>query len=94
MQTYKLSDMHGGWFVGQFEPSVLKLAECEVAVKRYRAGDHEAPHVHRLATELTLVVSGRVVMNQRSFGTGDIIVLAPGEPAEFSVLEDAVTVVV
>lgn len=94
MKHHKLGDMHGGWFVGQFEPSVLKLAQCEVAVKRYRSGDHEAAHVHRLATELTLIVSGRVTMNGQAFGEGDIIELAPGEPGEFRVLEDTVTVVV
>lgn len=94
MKKHRLGDMRGGWFVGQFEPSVLKLAECEVAVKRYRAGDHEPAHVHRVAVELTLVVSGRVTMNGLPFGEGDIVELAPGEPGEFRVLEDAVTVVV
>ena len=94
MKRHRLNDMRGGWFVGQFEPTVLKLAACEVAVKRYRAGDHEPLHVHRLAVELTLVVSGRVTMNGEPFGEGDIIELAPGEPGEFRVLEDAVTVVV
>jgi len=94
MKRHKLGDMRGGWFVGQFEPTVLKLAACEVAVKRYRTGDCEAAHVHRLATELTLVVSGRVTMNGETFGEGDIIELAAGEPGEFRVLEDAITVVV
>jgi anti-sigma factor ChrR (cupin superfamily) len=94
MRRYKLGDMRGGWFVGQFEPTVLKLPECEVAVKRYRAGDHEPTHVHRLAVELTLIVSGRVTMNGEAFGEGDIVELAAGEPCEFRVLEDAITVVV
>jgi len=94
MKKHELGDMRGGWFVGQFEPSVLKLTQCEVAVKHYRAGDREAAHVHRLATELTVIVFGRVTMNGQAFGEGDIIELAPGEPGEFRVLEDAVTVVV
>ncbi len=94
MKRYKLDDMRGGWFVGQFEPSALKLDACEVAVKRYRAGDCEAPHVHRIAVELTLVLQGRVMMNGQPFGAGDIIELAPGETGDFRALEDAVTVVV
>jgi anti-sigma factor ChrR (cupin superfamily) len=94
MKNHKLGDMRGGWFVGQFEPVVLRLAECEVALKRYRAGDEEPSHVHRLAVELTLIVSGRVTMNGEAFGEGDIIELAPGEPGDFRVLEDTVTVVV
>lgn len=94
MRRYALADMKGGWFVGDFTPSCLPLKECEVAVKRYRAGDREARHVHRVSTELTLIVSGRVQMNQEVFREGEIIVLAPGEPGEFRVLEDAITVVV
>lgn len=94
MKRHRLDDMRGGWFVGQFEPAALRLAACEVAVKRYRAGDHEPSHVHRLAVELTLVISGRVTMNGEAFGEGDIIELAAGEPGEFRVLEDAITVVV
>src|SRR5690242_17609641 len=94
MRKYKLGDMRGGWFVGQFDPSVLKLDSCEVAVKRYRAGDKEPRHVHRLATELTLILSGKVRMNGQPFGDGDIVALEPGEPADFEVLEDSVTVVV
>jgi len=94
MKRHKLGDMRGGWFVGNFEPTLLKLADCEVAVKRYGAGDHEPTHVHRLSVELTLIISGRVTMNGEAFGGGDIIELAPGEPGEFRVLEDAITVVV
>lgn len=94
MQTYKLSDMRGGWFVGDFEPSCLRLSGCEVAIKRYRAGDKEPRHVHRLATELTVVVSGVVQFNGVAFAAGTIVQLDVGEPAEFSVIEDAVTVVV
>lgn len=94
MRRYALVDMKGGWFVGDFTPSCLPLKECEVAVKRYRAGEHEARHVHRISTELTVIVSGRVQMNQEVFREGEIIVLAPGEPGEFHVLEDAITVVV
>lgn len=94
MLVRKLKDMRGGWFVGQFEPTCLSLKECEVAVKHYRAGDAEPRHVHRIATELTLVVSGKVTFNDETFSAGDIVCLNPGEPAIFAVLEDAVTVVV
>lgn len=94
MEVRHLKDMRGGWFVGQFEPTCLALDQCEVAVKSYRAGDVEPCHVHRIATELTLVVSGKVTFNGEAFSAGDIVCLEPGEPAAFAVLEDAVTVVV
>jgi len=89
-----LRDMTGGWFVGDFEPTAFQTAEAEVAVKAYASGDAEETHVHRVATELTLVVSGTVEMCGHTLCAGDIIVLEPGEATGFRALTDAVTVVV
>ncbi len=94
MTHRQLKDMVGGWMVGDFEPTCIKSTACEVACKHYPAGAIEAPHVHRIATELTLIASGRVTMNGRTLGAGDIVVLAPGEPADFRVIEPTITVVV
>ena len=94
MRVFKLADMVSGWFVGNFSPTALSTAAAEVGVKTYRAGDAEAGHVHRIATELTLVLAGEVEMNGRRFGAGDIAVLAPGEPGTFRAISDTTTVVV
>ena len=71
MMHRSLDEMTGGWMVGDFEPSCLRTTACEVACKHYRAGVGEEAHVHRVATELTLIASGRVRMNGRIFATGD-----------------------
>lgn len=94
MIVRSLNDMVGGWMVGNFEPTCLRTTACEVACKHYEAGASEAAHVHRIATELTLVASGLVSMNGQTFAAGDIIVLQPGEAAEFRALERTTTVVV
>ena len=94
MRTAKLSDMKRGWFIGNFEPSLLKTNDCEVAVQRYVKGDREARHFHCIATEYTCIISGRVRMKGREYDAGDIIVMEPGEPTDFECLEDAVNVVV
>jgi hypothetical protein len=94
MIVRSLNDMVGGWMVGNFEPTCLKTSACEVACKHYDAGASEAAHVHRIATEVTLVASGRVAMNGRTFAAGDIIVLQPGEATDFRALEKTTTVVV
>ncbi|NLH83777.1 MAG: hypothetical protein GX458_23450 [Phyllobacteriaceae bacterium] len=94
MKSARLADMTGGWFVGDFLPVVQASKDCEVAVKHYRSGDREALHHHRVATEITLIVSGRVRMCDREWGEGDIVVLAPGEATSFEALTDAVNVVV
>ena len=90
----RLDDMVGGWIVGNFEPSCFKSEACEVACKHYAAGTEEPGHVHRIATEITLVASGRVRMNGRIFVPGDIVILQPGEPTDFQALEASLTVVV
>ena len=90
----KLSDFTGGWFVGDFEPTLLKTSDFECAVKRYKAGDREAAHYHAVATEITVIVSGAVKMNNRRYREGDIIVLAPHDVSDFYAVTDTVTAVV
>lgn len=94
MRSVKLEDMVGGWFVGAFNPTALKTEACEVAVKKYQAGNSEKAHYHAVATEVTLIVSGRVRMCAKEWEDGDIIVLAPGEVTDFEALTDVVSVVV
>ncbi|GAA4680013.1 hypothetical protein [Frondihabitans cladoniiphilus] len=94
MKHSRLEDMTGGWFVGGFTPTALSTESAEVAVKSYKAGDYEAKHLHKVATEVTLILSGRVRMAGGEFGAGDIIVLEPGEATDFEALTDATNVVV
>lgn len=94
MKTYRLDDMTKGWFVGDFDPAVLKTDAAEVAVKYYTAGTIEPKHYHKLAPEVTLIVSGEVRMNDARYGAGDIILIEPGEATDFEALCDVTTVVV
>ena len=94
MRVHRLSDMTKGWFVGDFSPVVLPSQAAEVAVKRYPAGTFEARHVHKVCTEVTVLVSGRARMNDRLFEAGDILLIEPGEATDFEALSEVVTVVV
>lgn len=86
--------MTKGWFVGAFTPTAHSTDACEVALKEYKAGDYEPRHYHKIATETTLVVRGRVHMCGRDWAEGDIITLDPGEATDFRALTDAITVAV
>jgi quercetin dioxygenase-like cupin family protein len=86
--------MTGGWFVGAFSPSAFITGDVEVAVKSYPAGTTEERHFHRIATEITLILTGTVRMAGQEWSAGDIIVLEPGEPTDFLAVTDAVNVVV
>ncbi len=94
MRIARLEQMIKGWFVGNFEPTLLKTDAVEVAVKCYKAGEYESSHMHKIATELTVIVSGEVEMNGICYGEGVIIVIEPGESTDFRVLKDTVTTVV
>jgi quercetin dioxygenase-like cupin family protein len=94
MQVFRLDHMKGGWFVGQFAPTAFRTSDAEVAVKSYPAGASEGRHHHKVAVELTVVISGRVRMFDREFSTGDIVRVEPGESTGFEAVTDATTVVV
>jgi uncharacterized cupin superfamily protein len=83
-----------GWFVGSFVPTSYSTKDCEVAFKEYKAGDSEDKHYHKVATEITMVVSGEVSMNGKFFTKGEIIVVNPGETVEFKAITDASNIVV
>lgn len=94
MRVELLESMTKGWFVGNFEPSLYKTNDCEVAVKKYQAGDFEDKHYHKIATEITVVVKGTVRMFGQEFDEGNMIVVEPGEATDFYAVTDAVNVVV
>ena len=94
MTVRNLDEMVKGWFIGNFEPSLLKTNDVEVAVKEYKKGDKEEAHYHKIATEVTVVTKGRVRMFDQEWEEGDIIVVEPGDITSFEALEDAQNVVV
>jgi hypothetical protein len=83
-----------GWFIGDFSPSLFKTKDVEVAVQYYKKGSLEQEHFHKIATEITVIVSGKVKINNTVFKEKDIIVLQPNESSIFEVLEDCTTLVV
>lgn len=94
MKTAKIKDMTKGWFVGNFEPTLYQTNDVEVAIKSYRAGTYENRHYHKIATEITVIISGTVEMNGVQYTKGDIIIMEPGETTDFLALTDAENVVV
>lgn len=94
MKTYDLSDMKNGWFVGDFFPTIYKTKDVEVAVKSYKANDHEIAHYHKVAVEITVITKGSVKMFGQVFRENDVILVEPGDATDFLAVTDAQTVVV
>jgi len=94
MKIAKLQEMTKGWFIGNFNPTLLATEDVEIAVKEYPAGFSEEWHYHKIATEFTVIVRGEVEMNGVHYGEGDIIVIPPGEGTDFKTLTPVITTVV
>ena len=86
--------MKGGWFIGNFEPSVVKTKDFEVAYTRHKKGEYWEKHHHKVATEITLVIKGKIKINDEIFSTGDIFVIYPNEIADPTFLEDSEVVII
>lgn len=94
MKKYNLNDFFKGWFIGDFEPSILPTNDFEVAVKEYKAGDSEANHLHKEAIEFTMVLDGVIMMNGVEYHKNDIIQIEKYEETKFESITDSRTLVV
>ena len=94
MEKFNLKDMVGGWFIGNFTPTLYKTNDVEVAVKNYKMGDKENAHYHKVATEFTLILDGVVRMSGKEYFSGEIIKISPNEITDFEAISDVTTVVV
>lgn len=94
MKVFYLRDMVKGWFVGNFKPTALLTKDVEVAIKKYKAGEYEPAHYHKIAIEVTVITDGEVRMNGVNYSSGDIVVIEPNQTTDFLALTDVTTTVV
>ena len=94
MEISHLDNMLKGWFIGNFNPSLYNTNDVEVGVKYYREGDYEPSHFHKIATEFTVIIEGKVEMNGNIYHSGEIIKISPNESTDFKALTRTTTVVV
>lgn len=91
MKFDKLKDH--GWFVGSFEQAAYYSDLAEVCYRKEPKGPHAA-HYHTRCTEILLIIRGRARVNDKTVGSGDIIIWQPGEINSIDYLEDTEVVCV
>jgi hypothetical protein len=89
----KLKNMTKGWFIGNFEPSMLKTEIFEVGCLERKKGK-DIRHYHKIATEITCLLSGSMIINGTRMEQGDIFILEPYTISESEFYEDSKLVVV
>jgi len=94
MKISKMSDMKGGWFIGNFEPTVLKTPQFEVCFKEHKKGENWETHFHKLGTEYNYLAEGKMIIQNTELNAGDIFILEPNEIADPVFLEDCKVVIV
>jgi hypothetical protein len=93
MDVRKLSEFVGGWFVGNFQPTLLNTAAFEVAWKVHSREEGVEPHLHRRVTEYNLLAHGSMTVNGVLLAEQDLFVLHPGERVDIVIHTDEVHVV-
>jgi quercetin dioxygenase-like cupin family protein len=94
MKILKLKDYTRGWLIGDFEPNIMKMDLFEFGIKKYDTGDQEDRHYHKVAQELSVIISGKFEMNSKILEEGDIVCLEPGEPSTFKCLASGYTAII
>lgn len=89
-----LSRFTGGWFIGDFEPSLTRSFDFEVCIKSFKQGTVEPLHHQRIATEITAVISGTCRIGSEVLNAGDLVLIPAMESADFEALSDITLVAI
>ncbi len=89
-----IKDYKGGWFVGDFNPSLFKNPFFEVGHHNHKKGCETFPHTHKVTTELNYIVSGELKVNGKLMSAGDMWIYEPNEISNVEFLEDSDLIVV
>lgn len=94
MEIHKFNKFTKGWFIGDFDPVVLKTDQVEVAYQTHKADERHDIHYHKKSREYNLLISGTMVINEQELNAGDLFIIEPYEVSEPTFITDVTLVVV
>jgi len=94
MKIDKIKDFQGGWFIGNFEPSIYKTNLFEVCYKQHFKNEKWPKHYHKKATEINYLINGSMTIQGIQLNKGDIFTIYPNEIADPIFLEDCELIVI
>lgn len=94
MEVIKNSDLRG-WFVGNFEPNLIKRDDIEVGIKEIPKGTMPDYHFHKKKTEYTILIKGKIICLEKNIhlSPGSIIKLLPYEKNDQFFSEDSLILI-
>ena len=88
MKKSNITLMKRGWFIGDFEPSILKTSEFEVGFLHHKKGEIWPAHYHQHMREINLLTKGAMRICGQDIVAGDIFVIEKNEIADPIFYED------
>lgn len=94
MEVRKITEFKKGWFIGNFDDSVLRTEGFEIAYATRTKGQPEPRHYHKVAKEITVIIEGKIKIHDVILQAGDVFVLDPWEITDPEILEDTKLIIV
>lgn len=94
MKIYDLKNFTRGWFVGNFEPTILKTKEFEIGIASHKKDENWPKHYHKVATEFNVILNGKIKLNDTVLDKNKIFVVEKEEVTKIQFLEDSVILVI
>jgi len=88
MITRNINEFWRGWFIGNFDPAVLKTDHFEVGLLTHLKDEKWPKHYHAQHTEYNLLVKGTMKICGKTINEGELFILEPNEIADPEFLED------
>jgi dTDP-glucose pyrophosphorylase/mannose-6-phosphate isomerase-like protein (cupin superfamily) len=85
---WKITDFTRGWFIGDFIPSIIKTTDFEVGLLTHKKDEKWAFHYHKYMTEINILVSGSMKLNEKIINTNNVFTIYQNEIACPNFLED------
>ena len=79
MSKYHIKNMVRGWFIGNFEPSVLKTTQFEVGHLKHHKGEKWPAHYHEHMREVNYLIKGKMIANNETISAGEIFIIEKNE---------------
>lgn len=94
MDVSNIKEFKGGWFIGNFEPTLFKTKDFEIAHHKHPAGYLGQLHTHKIATEVTYIVKGYLTASGIPLSAGDMFTYYPNEIANVQFHENTDLIVI
>ncbi len=94
MEKYNIKNMKGGWFIGNFIPSVYRTKQFEVCFKQHLKEDKWLTHYHKHCIEINYLIRGSMTVNNELLVKGDIFIFNKEEVCAPIFLTDCELIVI